>query len=614
MSGATEAGDGLSAQDRRIAWGLFALAFLALAFTQGDVGFVRDESVYFAAAESYASWFKLLAAAPARALTDEAIVARWDFNHEHPALMKSLFGLSFLLFHQGLGMTPALAFRLPAFAVAALIPALVYLLGRRLFGRAAGLFGGLSFLLVPRQFFNAHLACFDVPVAALWLLTIYAYVRAQQTRRGWLWCGVAWGLAIATKHNALFIPFVVAPFALYRAFRPIPGAPERERWVALYLSIHAAALLLYAVLFAALGQAQFQPRFLLLSPHTFVFAAMVAAGGYALRGLRPHSEEAFRALAPISAMAVLGPVIFFLSWPYLWHHPVDRTAWYLGFHAKHHHYTWFYLGRLLREPPFPLAYVVVKTALTVPLTLFVPMALGLGASVARALAAAWPRLRTRVQPASWEEVLVAVNAVASIAIISHPDVPHFGGVKHWFPSMPFLAILAGASVARAAGTLAGWLSTRWPGLSERAVVAALGGLLLLPAAWATARVHPYGTSAYSELAGGLPGAASLGMQRQFWSNNVTGVLEWINQNAGPGERVYLHEVNGYSFRDYQRNGMLRPDLQGAGGPWDATIAAYQYHQEFREHEMNIWQAFGTQKPAYGLYVDETPQVVVYRRR
>jgi len=29
---------------------------------------------------------------------------------------------------------------------------------------------------------------------------------------------------------------------------------------------------------------------------------------------------------------------------------------------------------------------------------------------------------------------------------------------------------------------------------------------------------------YGELAGGTPGAATLGMQRQYWSNNVTGVL------------------------------------------------------------------------------------------
>ena len=60
--------------------------------------------------------------------------------------------------------------------------------------------------------------------------------------------------------------------------------------------------------------------------------------------------------------------------------------------------------------------------------------------------------------------------------------------------------------------------------------------------------------------------------------------------------------------------MLRNDLRFVGGPFDADLVAYQYHQEFRETEFQVWQSFGTMQPATGLYVDETPQIVVYRRR
>jgi hypothetical protein len=98
-----------------------------------------------------------------------------------------------------------------------------------------------------------------------------------------------------------------------------------------------------------------------------------------------------------------------------------------------------------------------------------------------------------------------------------------------------------------------------------------------------------------------------------WSSDVCSSV-WINQNARPGERVYLHECHGGQIRDYQRNGMLRKDLGFSGSPFDADLVAYQYHQEFRETEFQIWQAFGTTRPATGLYVDETPQIVVYRRR
>ncbi|MFZ5468781.1 MAG: glycosyltransferase family 39 protein [Myxococcota bacterium] len=596
--------------DRVLCAGLFFASFLTLFLTERAVGFTRDESVYFAAAESYAGWFKLLAREPAVALTDGAITRAFDFNHEHPVLMKSLFGLSYLLFHEGLGwVRPATAFRIPAFAVAALIPVLVFLLGRDLYGRKAGLFAALSFFLVPRQFFNAHLACFDVPMAATWLFTVYAFWRAQSAPRWWAFCGVAFGLALATKHNALFLPFVLTPFALWSGWRQSASSPQARRLFLQLVGLFAAVGVLYGLLLLALGPIGFQASFRVLSPPTALFLGLAGGSSYLLLQLYRTHLPSFRAVAAVPAMAVLGPVLFYLLWPYLWHSPVERVAWWFSFHARHEHYTWFYLGELLREPPFPLAYVVVKTALTVPLTLFLPMVLGLFAVVGRTVLARWKK---GMLP-SFGEALVVVNALTAIAIISHPSVPHFGGVKHWFPSMPFLAILAGYIVARVSAVLPLPVGEGKGEGHHLAQFSLLSVLLLTPPLIATARVHPYGTAYYSELAGGLPGAASLGMQRQFWSSHVTGVLEWLNQHAPPGARVYLHEVNGFSFRDYQRNGMLRRDLVPTGGPFDAQFAVYQYHQEFRESEFQMWQAFGTTTPVAGLYVDETPQIVVYRR-
>ncbi len=591
--------------DRRIAWGLFAAGALVLLATEKPVGFTRDESVYFYAAESYARWFQSLLASPSEALTDAGITRNWDVNHEHPALMKTLFGLSFVLLHEKLGLLrPAAAFRVPAFLVAAMILPLVFLFVRKLFGRGPGIFAALSFFLVPRQFYNAHLSCFDVPIAAMWLLTVYGFWQAQEKPRWWLYTGLFFGLALGTKHNAYFIPLTLIPFSLVLGWKASAGKPVAR---SLFLGVNGVFVygaLLYALAFVALERSGFERTFLFLSAQTALFLAMVGAGAWLLRLLWQADQATFRAVAPLVAMAALGPVIFYAHWPYLWHHPVDRTAWYLDFHATHNNYTWFYLGELLRDPPFPLDYVVNVTALTVPTSLFVPMVLGL----------AWVAVRVWKREASWLEVLVAVNGLVSIAIISHPQVPHFGGVKHWFPSMPFLAMLAAGSVSRGASGLWALLKRRMPLMREARVFAVLAVLLGLPALVATARVYEFGTSAYSELAGGLPGAASLGMQRQFWANNVTGVLPWINANARPGERVYLHENHNGQVNDYLRNGMLRRDLRFVYSTNEADLVAYQYHQEFREQEFQIWEAFGTTKPVTGLYLDETPQIVVYRRK
>jgi 4-amino-4-deoxy-L-arabinose transferase-like glycosyltransferase len=591
--------------DRRIGWVLFAAAFLALLATEQPVGFVRDESVYFSAAESYARWFQLLVSNPVQAFGDQAITAHFDNNHEHPVLAKILFGLSYVLFHEKLGvLRPAAAFRLPAFAFAALLLPLIFALGRRFVSRPAAIFAAVSFMLVPRQFFNSHLACFDVPITTMWLLVTYCFIEALERPRWWLYTGLAFGLALGTKHNGFFIPVVLTPFALFAGWQRSRHHADARRLLLGAVGLFVLCGVLFGVMAATLGLDGFLRRIEPLSPPTAVFLLTAGAGGLMLSRLRTTDEATFRAVAPLVAMAILGPVVFYVHWPYLWHHPVDRTAWYLAFHATHNHYTWYYLGELLRAPPFPLSYVFVKTALTVPTSLFVPMCLGV----------AWALFRLVTRKASLGEWIVLANALASIAIISHPQVPHFGGVKHWFPSMPFLAILAGASLERGARGLTGILSGRWPRISEPIIVACLAVLCGAPGLIATARVYEFGTSAYSELAGGLPGAASLGMQRQFWANNVTGVLPWLNQNARPGERVYLHENHGLQIRDYQRNGMLRRDLAFVGSPFEADLVAYQYHQEFREHEFNAWQALGTTRPVFGLYVDETPQVIVYRRR
>ncbi len=451
-----------------------------------------------------------------------------------------------------------------------------------------------------------------MPVAAAWLWVVYGFWRAETDGHWWLWTGLLWGAALATKHNALFLPPVLFPFVVLRAYRTSAGKPTARDLVhkALLLLVATAGLL--AVLLLLLTPEGLVQSWTILSPATAVVALFAA--GLCLLLVRLHQTDmpTFRAVAPLGAMLLLGPAILYAVWPWLWYHPVDRFAAYLEFHATHVHYAWMYLGTVLREPPFPWSYVLVVTALTLPISLLAPMGLGVLSLGVRGVLSLHERWRTSLARASPSEVLVGVNALASIVLISLPDVPHFGGVKHWLPSMPFLALLAGRQVQRAGDGLADWLGARWRRPPPAAVTPLLGALLLLPAATLTAQVHPYGTSSYGELAGGIPGAASLGMQRQYWSNNVTGVLPWLNANAPAAPAC--GSTRWCPSATTSATGCCVGDLQPANGPADADVAVVQYHQEFREQEVAVWQAFGTTRPVTGLYIDETPQVVVYQRR
>ncbi|MGC4122676.1 MAG: glycosyltransferase family 39 protein [Myxococcales bacterium] len=539
--------------DRLIALALALGTFAAMALTHSAIGVPRDESYYFRAGQDYAGWYvdvwdALKQGEPLKAFTDQAIVRRFEYNHEHPVLTKVAFGLSHLLFTEKLHWTgDAGGYRLPAWVFSGLLSALLYLMASRLSSRRGGLFAVAAFWLIPRQFFHGHLACFDIPIACMWLLTAYAYWRAQSSRWWILWTGVAFGLALSTKHNAWIIPGVFLVHFL------LTSAPQSWR--------------------------------------------------------EGKAKAVARAALPLLSMLAIGPVVFYLHWPYLWHAPIDRFAWYMGFHTQHINYPWEYFGRLLVEPPYPVGYAFGLTAMTVPVGILVLMTAGSLHEMARFVATyVWHGAKRFVSELDADSLLLLGNAFASITVLSMPNIPIFGGIKHWLPSMPFLVLFAARALDRIADTSADLWAP-----AKRFAFPLGATLALVPALWGVVHNHPYGTSFYNELAGGYPGGATLGMHRQYWSNNVTGVLPWLNQNAPRNARVFFHEVTYDSYWAYRKAGMLRDDLQYVGDIESSEVAVYQYMPEFRDFEMQIWNSYGTQTPVHGLYLDETPQIVIYQR-
>ena len=113
----------------------------------------------------------------------------------------------------------------------------------------------------------------NAPITALWFATVYAYWKCLDGR-AWPWqAGVVFGLALATKHNALLLPFA--------------------------LGIHYIAM--------------------------------------AIRAQGWRDAWRFRSWRVIVSLAVLAPAVLYLLWPRLWTHPIEGVTAWLKFHTTHVH-------------------------------------------------------------------------------------------------------------------------------------------------------------------------------------------------------------------------------------------------------------------------------------
>jgi hypothetical protein len=576
----------MTPQARPIGWrdhaagaGLGALYVAWLLATAGSLGFARDEGFYFRAGRQYVRWYELLFAHRPEAFEQGTIDSIFSYNHEHPALTKSLFGLSWEFFHEKWHVfsDASTAFRFPGMVWAGIALWVTYLLGARAYGRWAGVVAAALLGFMPRVFYHAHLACFDVPIMSMWTLSVYVYWRATQKRTmGWaVLCGIVYGLTLLTKHNAWILPIVYV--------------------------VHATAV------------------------HYRPFFRNLAIGRVTVPGT-------------LVAMAVLGPLVFYAGWPWIWSDTVSRVREYVEFHLHHEYYNMEFLGKNYNMAPSPRSYMPVMILATVPAVTLALAALGgfdrLRVLGLRMIAAARAEVR-RALPASLvaqedsislfdnpgsrdrdeTDLLFFLALCAPLAVFLLPATPIFGGTKHWLPAYPFLAVFAGRGFVITLHALQwAWPKTEISERTRLGAGAALAFLLCLGPFAITAHSHPFGLSSYVPLVGGTAGGADLGLNRQFWGFTTQSVGPWLDKNAPPHASVFIHDTAWDSWQEMLEEGRIRSDLRGVGSPGEADFALVQHELHMNEIDYEIWIAYGSDAPAYVLTQDNVPIVSVYRRR
>lgn len=240
----------------------------------------------------------------------------WQYNYEHPPLVKLLIGLS-LSFNASLGhpLGELFAARLPSIIAGTLLIVAIYSLGRGPFGRALALLAALCLAVSPWLVYFSALAYLDMTMTML--ITVAYLLLWHAIRRPWLYLVSAFlvGLAADSKYTAvLAIPGIVL-FTLYYFFAIrwyIPaGQRPRVPWLEWLTSILLAPLTFLA------ADPAIWPDPIRLLQHSFDFELnhsirghlTFLAGQYGLHV--PHWAILYIVIAKISAFVTV-PAAFFV--------------------------------------------------------------------------------------------------------------------------------------------------------------------------------------------------------------------------------------------------------------------------------------------------------------
>jgi Dolichyl-phosphate-mannose-protein mannosyltransferase len=317
-------------------------------------------------------------------------------------------------------------------------------------------------------------------------------------------------------------------------------------------------------------------------------------------------------LARLGGAVVLATLIWWLSWPWLYHDTLGRMVAYVRFlTVDHYKIAQWYLGRNYLPPPWHFPFVITLAVL--PLTLIVLVLVGTLSVVLD-------------RPAPHVGWLCIFSAATPILVMAVDTGAAYDNERLLMASFPYIAALAGmgfyyllAGIRRVAPRL-------YTSRSAVPVTLLVACLALVPQTVAAASLYPHLLSYYSELVGGLPGAVSRGFETTYWAETYFDALPYLNSNAGSGAIIWAeaHDVMLYYQADSRLRGDLRvasrvgaegivPGTQGYSLPVTAAdFVIVAYRQSGLSND--IRKIMAARKPVYQLSYQGIPLMAIYKLR
>lgn len=349
---------------------------------------------------------------------------------------------------------------------------LVGLFATKWYGRAAGIVASVSLVLMPRVFAHAHLASLETFMNLTYSATILAVAHWWQVRS--------------------------SGFSRAEAQPPEGGTTN--------VSVLTAVLTGILFGFALLTKMQA----ILIPP---------VVGIWALWHWRA------RAVKPLAIFGLVGLVVFFVGWPWLWLDPAKHFHEYFARTTNRAVLNCYYLGRVWADKDVPWHYPFVMFAVTVPVGLHALGLLGVFGgrtrSASEGLSTPGPRSRFGFVCEPREQLLV-VATLLPLALFALPGVAVYDGERLFLVSYPIWAVLIGRGAGVALEHLRQKAESRqWRWVASHRARITVATLFLLAQSIGVIVMHPCQLSYYNLLVGGLYGADRLGFERTYWGDSIT---------------------------------------------------------------------------------------------
>ncbi len=199
-----------------------------------------------------------------------------------------------------------------------------------------------------------------------------------------------------------------------------------------------------------------------------------------------------QAIRPLLLWGVVGAIVFFVGWPWLWQDPIGHTLKFLGRTTDRQTLYCWYFGERFADKLVPWHFPFVMLLFSLP-------AWTLGAVL----------LRSR-HGLTRPEQLILLTCLVPLCVFAFPGVPVYDGTRLFLIVFPGLAVIAGR------GFEALWnlqLSAPRSTVITRAIV--VGMLVILPLPWT---MQPGAINQYGLLCGGNVGASKLGLESSYWAD------------------------------------------------------------------------------------------------